>query len=149
MSIKREALYSSATDEWETPQEIYGMLDKVFHFTLDACATAENAKCEKYYTREQDGLQQPWTGNVWCNPPYGRDLPRWLEKARREIRENADVIVMLIHARTDTKWFHEYIYRQPGVEYWFIKGRLKFGGALYNAPFPSMIAVFRRPMPWE
>ena len=128
MSIKREALYSSSTDEWETPQYLFDELDKVFHFTLDACATPDNAKCAAYYTPEQDGLQQPWTGNVWCNPPYGKMLPQWLEKAHQEIRENADVIVMLIHARTDTKWFHQYIYRQPGVEHFFIKGRLKFGG---------------------
>ena len=144
MSINRDALYTSNTDEWATPQDFFDGLDAEFHFTLDACARPENAKCESYYTPEQDGLSQPWPGRVWCNPPYGRTLPRWLAKAHEEIRSNAELIVMLIPARTDTKWFHEYVYQKPGVEIRFVKGRLKFGGAVYNAPFPSMIVIFRR-----
>ena len=76
-----QALFSSATDEWATPQDFFDQLNDEFHFTLDVCATAENAKCAKYYTREQDGLKQDWTGEVvWCNPPYGRKMPLWIEK---------------------------------------------------------------------
>lgn len=142
--VQRNALFTSNTDEWETPQDFFNTLDAEFHFTLDVCATAENAKCEAYYTRETDGLLQPWTGNVWCNPPYGKTIGQWCRKASEEIKKRADLIVMLIHARTDTRWFHEYIYNKPGVEVRFVKGRLKFGGASYNAPFPSMIVVFRK-----
>lgn len=142
--IKADALYSSKTDEWETPQDFFDELNREFCFTLDACARPENAKCESYYTPEQDGLSQPWPGRVWCNPPYGREISRWLNKAAEEIRRSADVIVMLIPARTDTRWFHEYVYNKPVVEIRFVKGRLKFGGAEYNAPFPSMIVIFRR-----
>lgn len=142
--IQRSALFTSGTDEWATPQDFFDTLDAEFHFTLDACATPENAKCRQYFTPEMDGLLQPWTGNVWCNPPYGKTIGRWCRKASEEIQKGADLIVMLIHARTDTQWFHEYIYGKPGVEIRFVKGRLKFGGAPYNAPFPSMIVIFRK-----
>lgn len=79
-----DVMYSSATCEWETPQGFFDELDREFHFTLDPCATLDNAKCGKYYTREQDGLKQDWTGErVYCNPPYGRDMPQWIEKCAR------------------------------------------------------------------
>lgn len=142
--IQRNALFTSNTDEWATPQDFFDALNAEFHFTLDVCATAENAKCEAYYSREMDGLSRPWAGNVWCNPPYGKTIGLWCRKASEEIQKDADVIVMLIHARTDTRWFHEYIYNKPGVEIRFVKGRLKFGGAPYNAPFPSMVVIFRK-----
>lgn len=142
--IKRDALYSSRTDLWETPQDFFDTLNDEFHFDLDACAIPENAKCERFYTPSEDSLKQPWNGRVWCNPPYGRDIGKWCEKAQNEIKTNAEIIVMLIHARTDTKWFHQYLYKKPNVELRFVKGRLKFGGAAYNAPFPSMIAILRR-----
>ena len=76
-----EALYSSKTDMWETPQDLFNELDKEFHFDLDVCATQENAKCKRYYTPKQDGLSQPWDGICWCNPPYGRDIGQWVRKA--------------------------------------------------------------------
>lgn len=139
-----ETLYSSRTDLWETPQDFFDKLNDEFHFDLDVCAIPENAKCERFYSPEQNGLLQPWTGNVWCNPPYGRDIAKWIDKAQNEIKQNANVIVLLVHARTDTRWFHEYLYNKPNVELRFVKGRIKFGGAKYNAPFPSMIAILRR-----
>lgn len=142
--INSDALFASATDEWSTPQDFFDRLDEEFHFTLDVCARPENAKCAAYYTPEQDGLRQAWTGRVWCNPPYGRTIGQWCRKASEEIRKGAELIVMLIPARTDTRWFHEYIYNRPGIEIRFVNGRLKFGGAPYNAPFPSMIVIFRR-----
>jgi len=140
--MKTDVLFSSATDLWETPQEFFDELDKEFHFTVDVCATPENAKCARYFTPEQDGLRQKWGGTVWCNPPYGRTVGQWVRKASQEAQEGATV-VMLLHARTDTRWFHDYIYQQPNVEIRFVRGRLKFEGSRNNAPFPSMVVVFR------
>ena len=122
-----DTLYSSRSELWETPQDFFEKLDREFHFDLDACALPENAKCLKYYTPLDDGLSLPWRGNVWCNPPYGKEIKRWIEKAQKEIATNADVIVMLIPARTDTAWFHNFCYQKRNVELRFVKGRLKFG----------------------
>ena len=147
--MNNKIMFSSVKEEWETPQSFFDALNDEFHFDIDVCALPENAKCskfyspednakcEKYYTREQDGLQQPWTGNVWCNPPYGRKIGEWVKKASKS---NATV-VMLLPARTDTKWFHEYIYGKAEIR--FIKGRLKFGNSKNAAPFPSMVVIFR------
>lgn len=123
-----ETLYSSRTDLWATPQNFFDKLNDEFHFDLDACAIPSNAKCERFYSPEQDGLSQPWIGNVWCNPPYGKGISKWIAKAQNEIQRNANVIVLLIPARTDTRWFHKYLYNKQNVELRFIKGRIKFGG---------------------
>lgn len=131
--------YSSKTDMWATPQDFFDGLDAEFHFTLDACAVKENAKCEAYYTPEQDGLDQPWTGRVWCNPPYGRNVGQWVKKAH-DTASGGGFVVMLLPARTDTRWFHDYIYGKTEVR--FIKGRLKFGSCQNAAPFPSMVVIF-------
>ena len=134
------ALFSSATEEWATPKDFFDALDAEFHFTLDPCSTDDNAKCAKHFTKEQDGLLQDWTGErVFCNPPYGREMPRWIAKCA-EHGMRGGVAVMLIPARTDTKAFHEYIYHKAEIR--FIRGRLKFGGAKNSAPFPSMVVVF-------
>ena len=136
-----EVMYSSATVEWETPQDFFDRLDAEFHFTLDPCSTHENAKCKKHFTREDDGLAQDWTGEtVYCNPPYGREMPRWIAKCA-DHASRGGIAVMLIPARTDTKAFHDYIYHKAEIR--FIRGRLKFGGAKNSAPFPSMVCVFR------
>ena len=135
-----KVLFSSKSEIWETPQDLFDALDAEFNFTLDVCALPENAKCEKYYTPEQDGLSQPWSGNCWCNPPYGKDIGKWIKKAH-EASFYGNTVVMLLPARTDTKWFHEYIWLKR-VEIRFIKGRLKFGGSKNSAPFPSMICIF-------
>lgn len=133
-------MMSSNTPEWATPQKFFDELNREFSFTLDPCSTHENAKCEKHYTKEDDGLKQDWGGQVvFCNPPYGRELPKWVKKCYEESR-HADV-VMLIPARTDTRWFHDYIYGKAEIR--FIKGRLKFGNAKQSAPFPSMVVVYR------
>lgn len=131
--------YSSKTDMWATPQDFFDALDAEFHFTLDACAVKENAKCEAYYTPEQDGLDQPWTGRVWCNPPYGRNVGQWVKKAH-DTASGGGFVVMLLPARTDTRWFHDYIYGKTEVR--FIKGRLKFGSCQNAAPFPSIVVIF-------
>lgn len=132
-------LTSSNTDEWATPQDLFDRLDACFHFTLDPCATEENHKAPKFYTREQDGLKQDWGGEViWCNPPYGRTIGEWIKRCA----EHQGIAVMLIPARTDTRWWHQYINGNPNASVHFIKGRLKFGGAKNSAPFPSAIVIF-------
>jgi site-specific DNA-methyltransferase (adenine-specific) len=134
------ALFSSATEEWATPKDFFEALDAEFHFTLDPCSTDDNAKCAKHFTKEQDGLLQDWTGErVFCNPPYGREMPRWIAKCA-EHGMMGGIAVMLIPARTDTRAFHEYIYHKAEIR--FIRGRLKFGGAKNSALFPSMVVVF-------
>ncbi len=139
--MNTKPMFSSTTDMWATPQEFFDNLDEEFGFELDVCATDENAKCKKYYTKEQDGLKMPWTGVCWCNPPYGREIGKWVEKAYSSSARGVATVVMLLPARTDTRWFHDYIYGKSEVR--FIKGRLKFGDSLNSAPFPSMVVVFR------
>ena len=135
------ALFTSNSDEWATPQDVYDMLDKEFNFDLDPCATEENHKCEKYYTTETDGLLQKWGGyRVFCNPPYS-NIAVWVEKAFRETRNDNTLVVLLIPARTDTRYFHDFIYQRTEIR--FIKGRLKFGDSKNSAPFPSMVVIFR------
>lgn len=136
-----QSLFSSANIEWATPQEVFDKLNEEFHFTLDPCALPSNAKCAKFYTPSEDGLAQNWEGeSVFCNPPYGRQLEAWVRKCREESWKQKTKVVMLIPARTDTKWFHEHIYNKAEIR--FIKGRLKFGGSKNYAPFPSMIVIF-------
>ena len=135
-------MFSSQTDLWATPQEFYDKLNAEFQFTLDPCATSQNAKCEKYYTRKEDGLKQNWQGEtVFCNPPYGRVIKDWVKKCYEESRKENTTVVMLIPARTDTSYFHDYIYNKA-KEIRFIRGRLKFGNAKNSAPFPSIVVVF-------
>lgn len=135
-------MMSSKTPEWATPQSFFDALNREFSFTLDPCSTHENAKCEKHYTKEDDGLTKSWGGeSVFCNPPYGRELPKWVKKCYEESQKGA-LVVMLIPARTDTRWFHDYIYGKAEIR--FIKGRLRFGGSNQNAPFPSMIVIWQR-----
>lgn len=137
-------LYSSKSGVWETPQPFFDELDREFQFNLDACALPENAKCSNYYTPEQDGLVQPWYGTVWCNPPYGRSVWQWVDKAQREVTVGgAETVVMLLPSRTDTIWFHKYLYNKNNVELRFVKGRLHFGSA-DRSPFPSLVAVIRK-----
>jgi len=130
--------FSSKTDLWSTPQELFDRLNNFWAFTIDVCATAENAKCEHYYDKETDGLAQEWKGICWCNPPYGREIIRWMEKAYKSSLEGVTV-VCLVPARTDTKWWHEYAMKGD-IE--FLRGRLKFGGHKNSAPFPSAIVIF-------
>ena len=142
--MKTETLWSSKNENWATPQELYDKLDAEFHFNLDPCADDENHKCDRYFTKEQDGLQQNWGGcRVFCNPPYGRQIVKWVRKAWEETRKENTLVVMLLHARTDTRWFQDYVYHRTEIR--FISGRVRFGGAENNAPFPSMVVIFRSP----
>jgi phage N-6-adenine-methyltransferase len=132
--------FSSATDLWATPQAFYDQLHAEFGFTLDVCALPENAKCPRYVTPCEDGLAQDWTRDVcWMNPPYGRVIGHWMRKAYESAQQGATV-VCLVPARTDTRWWHDYAMRG---EIRFIKGRLKFGDAKTNAPFPNAVVIFR------
>lgn len=136
-------MFSSKTDKWATPQDFYNKLNEEFHFTLDPCADEFNHKCNTYFDKEQDGLKQDWSGNtVFCNPPYGSVIKDWVKKCSEESMKPNTTVVMLIPARTDTKYFHDYIYKKPNVDVEFIKGRLKFGGSKNSAPFPSMVVIF-------
>lgn len=136
-----KALKTSNSEEWATPQDFYDQLDREFRFTLDPCSTDENAKCGKHYTKEQDGLKQDWKGEtVFCNPPYGRKVGAWVKKCY-EHSLRGGVAVLLIHARTDTAWFHDWIYGKAEIR--FVRGRLHFNGSKWNAPFPSMIVIYR------
>ena len=135
-------MFSSATDQWATPQDFYDGLNREFNFTLNPCADANNHKCEKYFTKQDDGLQQSWEGHtVFCNPPYGKVIKDWVKKSYEESQKPNTTVVMLIPARTDTAYFHDFIYGK--AEVCFVRGRLKFGDAKNAAPFPSMVVVFR------
>jgi len=144
-------LFSSASHYWATPQEVFNSLDAEFHFTLDACATPENAKCARFYTEQENGLWRSWDGVVFVNPPYGRLIGEWIQKAYWEAVRGGCTVVMLLPARTDTRWWHGWVMKADEIR--FIRGRLKFGGAKTGAPFPSCIVVFRaratHPPLWE
>ena len=139
--MNSELMFSSKTDLWATPNDFFDKLNDEFRFTLDPCSTHENAKCYKHFTEEENGLLQDW-GNevVFCNPPYGRQIKDWVKKSYEESQKDNTTVVMLIPARTDTIYFHEYIYHKAEIR--FIKGRLKFGDAKNSAPFPSMVVIF-------
>lgn len=137
-----EVMFSSETDLWATPQDLFDELNEIYSFETDVCAVPENAKCSRYFTPEMDGLKQEWSGSCWMNPPYGREISKWVKKAFESSRLPDTIIVALLPARTDTKWFHDYIYGKYRVNITFIKGRLKFGNCTNSAPFPSMIVVF-------
>lgn len=135
-----KVMFSSNTDEWATPRELFDRLNKAFGFTLDPAASHENALCTYHFTQEDDGLSKSWAGEtVWCNPPYS-SLKAWLKKGSEEGRHTT--VVMLVPARTDTKAWHEYVIPWAS-EIHYVKGRLKFGDAKNSAPFPSAIIVFR------
>ena len=141
-----KAAMTSNKDDWETPQSLFDELDKTYHFGVDVASTDANAKCDVHFTVEDDGLSQEWDGHgvVWCNPPYGRVSPKWIEKMAKEAAGGVR-IVALLPARTDTKAFHDHIYKKQNVRIEFIRGRLKFevnGIAGQSAPFPSMLVFF-------
>jgi len=153
------ALFSRASDEWSTPLDLYASLDAEFHFTLDAAATAENARSPTFLTRDQDALLARWglipshrTGRpvVWLNPPYSK-IRLFMAKVAQEAARGCTV-VCLLPSRTDTRWFHTYVWDavshrpQPYVKVRFLRGRLKFGDGRGSAPFPSMLVIFR-PVP--
>ena len=122
------------------PLRFFAALDQEFGFELDVCALAENAKCIRFFSPKDDGLKQLWQGSCWMNPPYGREIGLWVQKAFESAQAGATV-VCLLPARTDTQWWHRYVLKAAEVRY--IEGRLKFGGGANSAPFPSAIVIFR------
>lgn len=134
--------FSSKSNEWTTPQYLFDELNDEFNFTLDPCATDENAKCSKYFTIEDDGLSKDWSNDVvFMNPPYGREIKKWIKKAYEESLNGA-IVVCLIPARTDTTYWHDFIFDKAD-DIRFLKGRLKFGNGKNSAPFPSSIVVYK------
>ena len=137
-----EGMFTSDSAEWETPHAFFAAIDSVYAFTLDAAASDENAKCERYYTKEDNALEQRWPGVVWCNPPYGREISDFVKKASEEILwSDTELIIMLVPCRTDTKWWQQYAMKAD--EIMLIGRRLKFVGAPTSAPFPSALLFFR------
>lgn len=139
--MNNSTIYKNARDNWTTPEDLFIDLNNEFHFTLDPCSDIYNHKCEKFYTIADNGLDQSWAGEiVFCNPPYGRNISKWVKKAYYEYILNNTFSVLLIPASTDTSYFHDYIYGVAEIR--FIRGRLRFGGSSQNAPFPSMIVIY-------
>lgn len=137
-----KVLFSSKSMEWATPRDFFRKLNKQFDFNLDPCAQSHNAVCSKYFTADDDGLAQDWEGTTaFVNPPYGRGIAGWVKKSYEEGCKNGTTVVMLIPARTDTRYWHDYVMKADEVR--LIKGRLKFGGGSNSAPFPSAVVVFR------
>jgi site-specific DNA-methyltransferase (adenine-specific) len=133
--------FSSKDMKYETPQEFFDGLNEEFNFTLDPCCVPQTAKCDKYFTPEDDGLKKSWGDNiVFMNPPYGREIKKWVKKAKEEA-ERESTVVGLIPARTDTRYWHNHIFPYA-KEVRFIKGRLKFGNSENSAPFPSAVVVW-------
>lgn len=141
--MNTKVMFSSETDDWSTPQDFFDKLNEEFGFNLDPCASDENHKCDRYFTRDTDGLNKEWGGSVFVNPPYGREIGAWVKKSYESFCSGkCDYVVMLIPARTDTKWFHDYIYHTAEIR--FVKGRLKFGNCENSAPFPSMVVIWKK-----
>lgn len=134
--------FSSDTDNWATPDWLFDALDAFYKFDIDVCASKDNAKCDTFFTKEDDGLSKEWRGVVWMNPPYGREIGKWVNKARESAEENGATVVCLVPARVDTAWWQDNVPHAHEVH--FIRGRLKFGDAKNSAPFPSAVIVFRK-----
>ena len=138
-------MYSSERPDWETPPEIYDPLDAEFHFTLDVCASPQTAKCDRYFTPDDDGLSRGWSGVCWMNPPYGSEIRSWVSKAYFYADEGCATVVCLVPARTDTAWWHDYCAKADEIR--FLRGRVRFlldGERLQSAPFPSAVVIFRK-----
>ena len=140
--VNTKLMFSSKSAEYGTPAEMFGYWDSIYHFTLDPCATPANTKCAKFFTKEDDGLAQTWRGRVFMNPPYGREIGKWIKKAYDEcvVLQHCELVVCLVPARTDTKWWHDYCMKAHEIRY--LRGRIKFDGATKSAPFPSAIVIF-------
>lgn len=135
-----DSLFMSNKDDWETPKDLYESLNNEFHFNLDPCCSKDTAKCSSFYTIEDDGLCKRWEGNVFMNPPYGRQIVNWIKKAKEE-SNNGATVVCLVPARTDTKWWHNYCMKSTEIR--LLTRRLTFEGANNKATFPAAIIVFR------
>ena len=142
----QKAMVSSKSNEWETPQALFDELNAEFHFTLDPCATQNNAKCPRFYTQKDNGLKQSWANEVvFMNPPYGGNTGKWIEKAWYE-SQNGAVVVCLIICGTDRSYWHDYIFPYASEIRW-LRGRIAFGNAKSTAPFANAVLVFNGEKP--
>lgn len=133
--MNTEVIFSKKSDDWSTPVDFYNKLNTEFNFDFDPCPLKSS----------EDGLQKDWIGNIFINPPYS-NIKAFLEKGLEELKKgNAKILVYLVPARTDTRWFHDYVYNKAEIR--FVKGRLKFGESKNSAPFPSMVVIFRNTSP--
>lgn len=133
-----KGLYTSNTDLWSTPQKLFDQYGS--GLKIDVCAWPENAKCSKYFSPRVDGLKQDWNEDFWMNPPYGREIGKWVKKACEESIKHCVRGVCLLPSRTDTAWFHDWVLGKGEIE--FLRGRLKFGDSKNSAPFPSIIVIY-------
>lgn len=134
-----KGMYSSESSEWETPKNLFDHYDSIFQFQLDVCASKNNKKVRQYISKNVDGLSCAWQHVNWMNPPYGREIGKWIKKAFDESLLG-NTTVCLLPARTDTKWWQDYVMKADVIH--FIRGRLKFGNMNNSAPFPSAIVIF-------
>ena len=144
MSWNKDQLYSAKKEDWATPWSLFNVVNKEFNFVLDAAASKENSKCALFIDEKKDALKQSWYdiakgGAVWLNPPYGRSLSKWVEKAYKESVKGCTV-VCLTFARTDTQWWHNWVMKAAEIR--LIPGRITFVGAKAGAPAPSCLIVF-------
>jgi phage N-6-adenine-methyltransferase len=141
MADLTEERFASKSVEYETPLSLFAPLDSEFGFTVDVCATHENKKVDSCFTLFEDGLSQKWEGVCWCNPPYGREMPKWIKKAYQTAAAGEGTVVMLIPARTNTAWWHDLCLKG---EIRFIRGRPKFNNGKHGLPFPLAIVIFHK-----
>ena len=147
MNGKDTVLFSHKSDEHSTPQWLFDLLDKEFHFECDAAATVSNTKCKFFIGAAYDSLKTEWLSDgihetFWCNPPYSQ-IAAFLKKAYEESQKGA-LVVCLIPVRSDTYYWHDYVMKAQEIR--FVKGRLKFGDATTGAPFPSCVVIFDKSM---
>jgi phage N-6-adenine-methyltransferase len=133
-------LFTSRTEEWETPRYVFESLDAEFHFQVDVCATSENAKCKVYFDKQVDGLEREWSPfRCWMNPPYGKNISKWMKKAYEESQRGA-LVVCLVPCRTDTRWWHDWAMKAAEIR--LVSGRISFGDKKQSAPFPSCVVIY-------
>lgn len=133
-------MFTAKQSNWATPHYIYSFLDRIFYFEHDLCADDSNAKSDSFITKRTDAFSVEWNGSCFMNPPYGKQIKNWVRKAYLEGSREGNTIVCLIPSRTDSSWWHDYVMKS--AEIWFIRKRIKFQGAKYNAPFPSCVVIF-------
>lgn len=148
-----EGMFSSKSSRWETPEDFFDKLNNEFNFDVDVCATKQSTKCEKFFNESIDGLSESWSGTCYMNPPYGREINKWIKKAYEESRKDNCVVIALIPSRTDTRWWHDYVMKANEIR--FVIGRLKFINRSFPsfredgnfkkspAPFPSAVIIWK------
>lgn len=142
LETKFHKKFLSKSHVWKTPKYLFDIIDKEFNIDLDPCTTNNNLNCEYHFTEKEDGLKQDWKGlTAYINPPYGKDLQKWVKKAYEEWQKGSTVIMLLQTTRTNTKWFHKYINNKAEIR--FLDHRIKFDGAEDYIPTPYMFVIWK------